>query len=134
MKKILYKLPRFALSAAVITTVLYLTLFPRPLGDSSIPMFPGADKLVHGLMFWAVAAGLCVDFGRVGAFLRRGAAFVAGMGFWLSSAIGGVVEIAQWKMDIGRSGDWLDFAADIVGASVGVVMAMRMLKLKKEEA
>lgn len=128
----MYKIPRFLLSAVVIAAVLYMTLFPRPLGSVSLPMFPGADKLVHGLMFWAVAACLCVDFGRVGAFLRRGRAFAAGMGFWLSSAIGGFVEIAQWKMNMGRSGDWLDFAADIAGAFVGAVMAMRMLK--KEEA
>ena len=50
--KFLYKIPRNLLSIVVTAAVLYLTLSPNIGAGSGLFSFPGADKVVHGLMFF----------------------------------------------------------------------------------
>lgn len=119
--KILDRIPRFLTSAVVTAGVLYLTLAPRPFGSVRIPLFEGADKVVHFMMFFAMAFAYHFDF-------RRGKkpvdeARLMGWIFVSLSAFGGLIELAQWKMRMGRSGDWYDLLADIAGAVYGVILA-----------
>ena len=119
--KILDRIPRFLTSAVVTAGVLYLTLAPRPFGSVRIPLFEGADKVVHFMMFFAMAFAYHFDF-------RRGKkpvdeARLMGWIFVSLSAFGGLIELAQWKMRMGRSGDWYDLPADIAGAVYGIILA-----------
>lgn len=119
--KILDRIPRFLTSAVVTVGVLYLTLAPRPFGSVRIPLFEGADKVVHFMMFFAMAFAYHFDF-------RRGKkpvdeARLMGWIFVSLSAFGGLIELAQWKMRMGRSGDWYDLLADIAGAVYGIILA-----------
>ena len=119
--KILDKIPRFLTSAVVTAGVLYLTLAPRPFGSVRIPLFEGADKVVHCMMFFAMAFAYHFDF-------RRGKkpvdeARLMGWIFVSLSAFGGLIELAQWKMRMGRSGDWYDLLADIAGTVYGIILA-----------
>ncbi|MBD9005303.1 MAG: hypothetical protein EGQ99_01845 [Porphyromonadaceae bacterium] len=119
--KILDKIPRFLTSAVVTAGVLYLTLAPRPFGSVRIPLFEGADKVVHFMMFFAMAFAYHFDF-------RRGKkpvdeARLMGWIFVSLSAFGGLIELAQWKMRMGRSGDWYDLLADIAGTVYGIILA-----------
>ena len=119
--KILDRFPRFLTSAVVTAGVLYLTLAPRPFGSVRIPLFEGADKVVHFMMFFAMAFAYHFDF-------RRGKkpvdeARLMGWIFVSLSAFGGLIELAQWKMRMGRSGDWYDLLADIAGAVYGIILA-----------
>lgn len=119
--KILDRIPRFLTSAVVTAGVLYLTLAPRPFGSVRIPLFEGADKVVHFMMFFAMAFAYHFDF-------RRGKkpvdeARLMGWIFVSLSAFGGLIELAQWKMRMGRSGDWYDLLADIAGTVYGIILA-----------
>ena len=119
--KIFDRIPRFLTSAVVTAGVLYLTLAPRPFGSVRIPLFEGADKVVHFMMFFAMAFAYHFDF-------RRGKkpvdeARLMGWIFVSLSAFGGLIELAQWKMRMGRSGDWYDLLADIAGAVYGIILA-----------
>lgn len=119
--KILDRIPRYLTSAVVTAGVLYLTLAPRPFGSVRIPLFEGADKVVHFMMFFAMAFAYHFDF-------RRGKkpvdeARLMGWIFVSLSAFGGLIELAQWKMRMGRSGDWYDLLADIAGAVYGIILA-----------
>lgn len=119
--KILDRIPRFLTSAVVTAGVLYLTLAPRPFGSVRIPLFEGANKVVHFMMFFAMAFAYHFDF-------RRGKkpvdeARLMGWIFVSLSAFGGLIELAQWKMRMGRSGDWYDLLADIAGAVYGIILA-----------
>ena len=119
--KILDRIPRFLTSAVVTAGVLYLTLAPRPFGSVRIPLFEGADKVVHFMMFFAMAFAYHFDF-------RRGKkpvdeARLMGWIFVSLSAFGGLIELAQWKMRMGRSGDWYALLADIAGAVYGIILA-----------
>ena len=44
------RLPAFTATVIVIVVILYLTLVPRPLPDTGISLFQGADKIVHAAM------------------------------------------------------------------------------------
>ena len=73
------------------------------------------------MMFFAMAFAYHFDF-------RRGKkpvdeARLMGWIFVSLSAFGGLIEFAQWKMRMGRSGDWYDLLADIAGAVYGIILA-----------
>ena len=119
--KILDRIPRFLTSAVVTAGVLYLTLAPRPVGSVRIPLFEGADTGGQFMMCFAMAFAYHFDF-------RRGKkpvdeARLMGWIFVSLSAFGGLIELAQWKMRMGRSGDWYDLLADIAGAVYGIILA-----------
>lgn len=119
--KILDRIPRFLTSAVVTAGVLYLTLAPRPFGSVRIPLFEGADKVVHFMMFFAMAFAYHFDFRRGKKTVDE--ARLMGWIFVSLSAFGGLIELAQWKMRMGRSGDWYDLLADIAGAIYGIILA-----------
>lgn len=118
--KILDRIPRFLTSAVVTAGVLYLTLAPRPFGSVRIPLFEGADKVVHFMMFFAMAFAYHFDFPRGKKPVDE--ARLMGWIFVSLSAFGGLIELAQWKMRMGRSGDWYDLLADIAGAVYGIIL------------
>lgn len=113
------RLPRWLLSAVCMGLILYLTLFPKPLPDNDIPFWEHTDKLVHAIMFGALYVCLSLDLwrGRSVAFSRRLLPALA------SIAGGGIIELLQGAMHLGRGADILDFLAD----SVGVIVASLLI-------
>lgn len=114
----------FLPAGAVLAAILWLTLAPKPLGDSEIPLFEGADKIAHAGMFGLLAFVMALDFSRFkGRFYRAaGAAIIAGC-----CLLGFLTEWAQNAMDAGRSFEWGDFAADTAGA-VGAMLIFPMIR------
>ena len=100
---------RLACQALLTGIVLYLC-FGHFNAPTSLPVFPAMDKLVHAIMF----GGWC------GAMLwtRQAAPWRWHPAWCLGAAIvtGGLVEIFQPRL--GRSGDALDWFADIAGILV----------------
>lgn len=118
LTKLYAQFPRFSATVAVMAAIAYLTLVPRPLPEVDVPMFPGADKVVHAVMFGTLAAVMMVDVAR-----WRGRE----VGFWCSASLalvaillGGLVELLQMWMGMGRGAEWWDFAADAAGALVAL--------------
>lgn len=119
---------RWLYTCIVIAAILYLTLVPRPLPPEMDMDIPGLDKLVHAIMFGGLAGTACIDY----AYRRRSfapltakaAAAIAAA----ATAAGGLIEIAQQQMALGRGGDPLDFLADAIGAALGAFIAFRILK------
>lgn len=118
------RLPLFLLTGISVAATLLLTLMP---GDAApdIPLFPHADKVAHFLMFGSVACAALWDWGRrAGCITRR---------LWLAVALtvslfGGLIELAQSAMPYGRSGDWADWLADMVGAFFLPLMLWRVIR------
>jgi hypothetical protein len=144
MRKFLLKIYPGLFTALVVLAILWLTLAPHPLPSDDIPMFEGADKVVHALMFGGLVFALTFDR-RLFAHRRQLAAFrtadnqatpsslhaeatrggsQSAMAGWMvllcfavaSSLFGGVIELLQDAMGLGRGGDVWDFCADTVGA------------------
>lgn len=103
-------------SAITIVAILYLTLMPNPLPAEDLPEFDGADKLCHALMFGFLTFIIIFDRRLMrGRWPRSGTAAVIAL---IATLFGGVIEILQGGMDIGRSADVFDFLFDGIGAGV----------------
>ncbi len=103
-------LAQLAQAALILALCIAFALAIMPSGDG-----PGRinDKLLHGATFF-VLGGL-----SVAAFRHRSAVAM----FFALAGFGGLIEIAQWYTDWGRSAEWADMAADIVGAAIGLSVA-----------
>ena len=114
--------PSWILTIVVTLAILYLTLWPDPLPDDTLQLFPGADKVVHALMFGGLTLVILTDRQRQSA--RRNASrhwtplrapFVWTVALF-SALFGAVIECLQWAMGLGRGFELADIAADTIGA------------------
>lgn len=115
IKLLLGKLPPWTLTIVCFLAICWLTLAPHPLPDNDIPLFPGADKLVHAIMFGGFTFCIILDWNR-----RHGWPVGISKADWyapdFASALGIITELLQKEMNAGRSGDVWDLVADITGA------------------
>lgn len=125
MIKFIRNLPSWLPSAIVIIAVLYLTCFPDPVPTERIPLFPGADKLVHAIMFGGVASALMFDCMRQRGTLPYSFRIAA---LAVAIAMGGITELIQGIDVIGRSCDIYDFIADCTGALIAFVSAPPVIR------
>lgn len=117
--------PPYVFTVVVIIAILWLTLAPHPTGDINLPLFQGADKLIHGIMFGGFTGALIFDSWRMRKTITRRMlclSFIAG------SAFGLVIEVLQRQMALGRGFEWADCGADTAGALLAIVVAWRIKK------
>lgn len=120
-RKICEKLPAWIFTVLVVALILWLTLAPHPIGDEELPLFPGADKLVHAIMFGTLSAVLLFDYSRFHHW--RNVSWPVGIAFAALSAIFGIcIEFLQESMQLGRSFEWLDMLADTAGAFLAMLL------------
>ncbi|MBD5244598.1 MAG: GNAT family N-acetyltransferase [Barnesiella sp.] len=117
IRKYIFKTPPYFFTLAVTLAVCYFTLVPNPLPSDHIHLFPHSDKVVHFIMFATLAGAILFDRCRAHHMVPRPLAAIGAM--IISSLFGGIVEILQHLMELGRSADWLDFIADTIGAAFG---------------
>ena len=91
---------------------LYVLFWPDPAGAGSGP--PGADKLVHLLLFAGLATTACLRFGRTAAVVAAVAGYAAAS------------ELVQALLLSQRAGDLLDLVADLAGVALGSWLATRL--------
>lgn len=120
-------MPRFSRFAArwwptavTLAAVLWLTLAPKPVPDMEMPMFPGADKIVHMLMMFGLTSVALFDIRRGEGRLGVRAVIVTALCVVVFSALD---EWAQGVMGAGRSADILDFAADCLGIMMAAYLS-----------
>lgn len=110
-------------SALCLAAVLWLTLSPSPTGDASLPAFPGADKIVHAVMFGGLTLLFCFDLWR----FRDGKYYFLPLSPFLcavlTTLIGVGIEYLQETMALGRSFELTDMAADGAGAFAVAALA-----------
>lgn len=86
-----------------------------------LPLFPGADKVVHALMFFGLTMTGVYDLWRFKGYVKPLKRHVLLLSV-ASIIVGIVVEILQYIMSMGRSFDLPDIAADCLGAIVVFVL------------
>ncbi|MBU3814216.1 MAG: hypothetical protein H9791_06865 [Candidatus Bacteroides intestinipullorum] len=121
----LYFIKKYPLSLLVILAVIYLSFFRPPSTD--LGTIPGFDKVVHVGMYFGMSGMLWLEFLRAH---RRDQVplWHAWVGALLCPVLfSGVVELLQAYCTTYRGGDWLDFAANAVGALLasGVAQVVR---------
>lgn len=120
-KRRLSLLPPWSLTAIGLLVILWMTLAPHPLGEEELPLFPGADKIAHAVMFGGFSLLILLDETRRNAWKPISRAKIWGA-FATSALLGLIVEICQLVMELGRSFEWLDFVADSTGALLACLL------------
>lgn len=124
-KQFIKRLPPFTLSITVTIAVLYLTLFPKPLPDNDIEWFEGADKVVHALMMLGLTGSLGLDYLRKYGKRELTAPAMLIVVFVLATGVfGGIIEVIQGWMNLGRGEDIHDFIADCIGSLAGGFLSL----------
>ena len=133
IQKTLSRLSPGILTSAVTIMILWLTLAPHPLPETDVTMFPHADKVVHIMMFGGLVFAMVVDrelwrnrrYQQSGRLPRKGLGsllcFVA-----VATLLGGVIELLQGWMGMGRGCDPADFFADGAGATLSAMVSPRV--------
>lgn len=104
----------------VVGVILYATLNDDPIGADELPVFPGADKLIHAIMFGGLFSAITFDRCRDGRSIDlKPLIFTAAICF----ACGGIDEICQSTLTAARDGDPLDFLADCGGILIAFFTA-----------
>lgn len=120
---------RKAVGAAYLAIVAYLSLMPsRNIPD--IPLFHGADKLVHICMYLGLSFLACWIYVADRHQLRFMYSLLAAVFMY-----GVLMEILQRTMRNGRSFDFKDMVANLVGAIIGVLIYryFERMRMKKAE-
>lgn len=109
------KVPTGLLSALTVIAILWLTLAPHPTGDLDLPLFPGADKVVHAIMFGVLAFVVCLETMKRHGWKMLSLPLIGVIAF-LCAAFGTGIEILQRAMGLGREFEVLDILSDAAGA------------------
>ena len=114
-KKCLAMIPVWIPTILILAVICWLTLAGHPAGDIEIPLFPGADKIGHALMFGALAFAAELDWMHARHWRPLPLPAVAAVAIG-TSAIGIAIEFLQRAMPTGRSFEIADMLADAFGA------------------
>ena len=120
-RKFLSGLPQFLFTGIVVIAILWLTLAPRPLGENPPPLFPGADKLAHAIMFGGLASMILLDWQRSHRWKKVSTVFAIFAAI-LSSLFGISIEYIQAAMHLGRGFEYTDMLADTIGAFLAAIL------------
>lgn len=112
----MYKYFRFY-PLTVVVIVVVTTLCLIPIEDPPLKDVRFIDKWTHIALFGGICLSLVVETLLSGRKRVWPAPFLAAL-------YGGVVELMQAYLTTCRSGEWLDFAADAVGAFVAFPIAL----------
>ena len=118
MMKLLTNIPMGVLSFLATVLCCYFSLDAKPIGAEELTLFEGADKVVHGLMYFLITCAYILDYtkyrmphhSRINVELALAATAIM---------LGGVMEVLQLEMNLGRGFEALDWVADAVGAALG---------------
>lgn len=91
----------------MLIAILIVAVLP---GDEA-PTFFVSDKLNHMLAFFVLGGSAKCLWPK----LNLAASFV------LLAAYGGMIEILQWALGLGRTADWMDFGADVIAICAGLL-------------
>lgn len=127
MLRLIRNIPPYLPTALVFIAILYISLAPDPM-PNEIPLllFPGADKVIHFIMYGGLTGTFCFDYYRRGNCSKEVAALIVAA--LIATAMGGAIELIQDYMGIGRHSDYLDFIANAAGAIVGILAGRYWVK------
>lgn len=112
-------------AAAWTALVLTLTSLPHP--PSSLPAVPGLDKLAHAGLYAVLGLLAALGAARDVRLRRRSAGGLALAVACGAAALGALDELHQSWIP-GRSAEWLDWAADLAGGTLGALAGLPWLK------
>ena len=120
----LYYLKRYPLSLLTIILILYLSFFNPPQTD--IQELPDIDKLVHICMYGGLCILLWFEYLSCHRTINSFRMLIGAI--LLPVTFSGIIELAQAYATENRSGDWLDFIANISGIIIASFLGYYVLR------
>ncbi len=120
-----YKLVRnYPVSSFYVLIIWVLCFMPVP--QTPLSEVPFADKWTHFAMYGGTCATIWLEYLRRHAHVSWPHILA---GAWLAPVLmSGLIELLQAYCTGGRrSGDWLDFAANAVGATIGLLIGILLV-------
>ena len=128
LRNLLGKVPAGVLSGITVAVILWLTLAPHPTGDLDLPLFPGADKIVHAVMFGFLTFIILLEMMKHRKWVMLPLPLI-GLVSILTALLGVGIEFAQRAMGMGRELEILDMIADGAGSATGGAIWAAVQKL-----
>ena len=121
---------RHPISVILILVIWYLSLFTPPKTELANVRF--IDKWAHLLMYGSLAFVLWMEDWRV---RKASPSMPRALALYIGPvAMSGLIELAQAYCTTDRSGDWLDLAANAIGASAGIVLSGMLTRKMRKKA
>lgn len=127
MISLLFSIPqwlRITISLAYLSFIAFLSLMP-PDGLPDIPLFRGADKLIHTCLYFGLTLLACWS---MHAEIKHGWYYVIAI---FSISWGVFMEVFQSMMHMGRSFDPYDILGNSVGTVIGVLIYVMLAQQKR---
>ena len=123
-------LKRYLWTTLVTLAILVLSTMPIP-EEAPLNDVPLIDKWVHMLMYAGLAFIIWFDHvvRNRKAINWRHYLFI----FLYATLLGGLMELVQAYLTTCRSGDWIDFEADAIGAIIGIGLSILANKIWAEK-
>jgi VanZ family protein len=126
--RIRHLLRHYPLSLLCIAAVWYLSLF-IVMPETPMDDVPFIDKWTHLVMYGGTTFVIWFEYLRCHEKAEGWKLFLLA---WLAPILmSGLLELLQKNCTTTRQGEWLDFAANSLGATIGAAIGLLMLKLKK---
>ena len=121
---------RHPISVILILVIWYLSLFTPPKTELANVRF--IDKWAHLLMYGSLAFVLWMEDWRV---RKASPSMPRALALYIGPvAMSGLIELAQAYCTSVRSGDWLDLAANAIGALAGIVLSGMLTRKMRKKA
>ena len=121
---------RHPISVILILVIWYLSLFTPPKTELANVRF--IDKWAHLLMYGSLAFVLWMEDLRV---RKASPSMPRALALYIGPvAMSGLIELAQAYCTTDRSGDWLDLAANAIGALAGIVLSGMLTRKMRKKA
>ena len=121
---------RHPISVILILVIWYLSLFTPPKTELANVRF--IDKWAHLLMYGSLAFVLWMEDWRV---RKASPSMPRALALYIGPvAMSGLIELAQAYCTTDRGGDWLDLAANAIGALAGIVLSGMLTRKMRKKA
>ena len=118
----LYFIKKYPISLIIIAIIACLSLFNPP-DATRVIKIPHLDKIVHAGLYFIMSGTLWLEFLR-NYRGRQKPIYRAWVGAFLAPVLfSGVLELLQEYCSTSRGGDWIDLAANIIGALIASLLS-----------
>lgn len=119
----LYYLKKYPLSILTIIFIVYLSFFTPP--KTEVEKIPYIDKLIHLAMYGGLCFFIWIEYLRSHQILNSLKIIIGGI--ILPIIMSGAIEWLQAHCTNNRSGDWIDFVANISGVFIAAFIGKKIL-------
>ena len=115
---------RYTVSWLLIVAILLTCFLPVP--ETEMDDVPFIDKWVHILMYLMLSSSLWIEYLRSHTHIDYPNLCVGAI--VLPIVLSGLIELGQAYCTTTRSGDWLDFLANVTGVGLGALLGFTVYR------